>query len=681
MANPNYAITVDRLDQGDATIVLWKWTGTAWQLVEEATNGGWDDAIPWGTGVYNGTLKAGGRFGFPDWIINTPFTNRSGIQLHAKLALSPDTLPMSYGSFGCIVADGTFLNDVAKVVGSSPIEFDVRGFNANVGLTLTASKAGVPQGDVISAQKGDQVTMTVHLTGDATGVSKDCHVFIKQAAGNIGQYIDWTHDPKVHFGTFVNAANPSQTISGYYVDLQPGATSCSFNVNVLQNTSTAVPLKIKAYLLDSPNKPGTHRWYSDYGSPLTLIANGGHPKETFDLTPSLDNLSINTSGGAQGFLKTYKATPGATYHVAFDPFSIPDSIKVSDATHVYINSGFITDDNGSGPLSVNFTVDPKAAGTVTIKVVGSASGTSWDLSVSRVSQPLIAANNAPALAGTSEPADNSDTGQLNNSVALLSKAFVTLDNPLGVQGTDDNSINDNGKIVGDFTDSKGVDHGFIYKHGSFTTLDDPHGVNGTVLQGINANDKIVGDYFDSNSVEHGFVYKHGAFKTLDDPLGTNGTVALGVSENGRVVGYYIDGSSNDHGFLYSHGQFKTIDDSRGVQTHANGINANGKIVGNYTDGSGVEHGFFYKNGVFTTLDDSLGINGTVALEINDNGKIVGYYLDSNNVKHGFLYAHGQFTTIDDPLGLGGTIATGINDSGKIVGIYYDAAGAHHGFHV
>jgi hypothetical protein len=116
-----------------------------------------------------------------------------------------------------------------------------------------------------------------------------------------------------------------------------------------------------------------------------LIANGG----TLDLTPSLDNLSINTTGGIQGFNKTYAATPSATYHVSFDPFSVPDAITVSDSTHVYIKSGFISDDNGSGPLSRNFTVASNSTGKVTINVVGGGSSTQWDLSVSRVSQPFV----------------------------------------------------------------------------------------------------------------------------------------------------------------------------------------------------------------------------------------------------------------------------------------------------
>jgi hypothetical protein len=45
---------------------------------------------------------------------------------------------------------------------------------------------------------------------------------------------------------------------------------------------------------------------------------------------------------------------------------------------------------------------------------------------------------------------------------------------------------DNGKIVGDYTDSSGVDHGFLYDNGHFTTVDDPLGTQGT--------DAVVGDF-------------------------------------------------------------------------------------------------------------------------------------------------------------------------------------------
>ncbi len=81
---------------------------------------------------------------------------------------------------------------------------------------------------------------------------------------------------------------------------------------------------------------------------------------------------------------------------------------------------------------------------------------------------------------------------------MIEDTFTTIDDPLGAEGTDDNGINDNGKIVGDFIGSNGVEQGFVDKHGVFTTLDDPLGADGTVVEGINANGKIVGDYFDSN---------------------------------------------------------------------------------------------------------------------------------------------------------------------------------------
>jgi hypothetical protein len=127
-----------------------------------------------------------------------------------------------------------------------------------------------------------------------------------------------------------------------------------------------------------------------------------------------------------------------------------------------------------------------------------------------------------SLFGVGIKASRSEEGE------MIGDTFTTLDDPLGAQGTDDNGINDNNKIVGDYFDSNGDEHGFFYQHGTFTTLDDPLGVEGTAVEDINANKKIVGDYFDSNGVEHGFVYKHGVFTTLDDSLGTNGTVALSV---------------------------------------------------------------------------------------------------------------------------------------------------------
>src|SRR6185437_730079 len=95
------------------------------------------------------------------------------------------------------------------------------------------------------------------------------------------------------------------------------------------------------------------------------------------------------------------------------------------------------------------------------------------------------------------------------------------------QGTLANGINNEGVIVGNYVDSSGRQHGFVYtgslmtiNSNDFTTIDDPLGVGGTEIYGINDAGQIVGGYTDGSGTEHGFV------------ASLNGTA---VNEGGSVV--------------------------------------------------------------------------------------------------------------------------------------------------
>jgi probable HAF family extracellular repeat protein len=66
-------------------------------------------------------------------------------------------------------------------------------------------------------------------------------------------------------------------------------------------------------------------------------------------------------------------------------------------------------------------------------------------------------------------------------------------------------VNDAGQIVGQFIDGAGVYHGFLYSGGTYTTIDDPLGLMGTEPFGINDQGQIVGGYQDSSGVTHGFI--------------------------------------------------------------------------------------------------------------------------------------------------------------------------------
>ena len=106
---------------------------------------------------------------------------------------------------------------------------------------------------------------------------------------------------------------------------------------------------------------------------------------------------------------------------------------------------------------------------------------------------------------------------------------------------------------------------------SYTTLNDPLGTYGTVSFGINDLGEIVGNYVDSNGVLHGFLYSNGSYTSVTDPSArttpgfqTFGTYAHSINDSGQIVGYYVDATTNSvRGFLYSggtNGTYTTLDD-------------------------------------------------------------------------------------------------------------------------
>ena len=133
--------------------------------------------------------------------------------------------------------------------------------------------------------------------------------------------------------------------------------------------------------------------------------------------------------------------------------------------------------------------------------------------------------------------------------------YTTIDVP-GATATNAISVNDFGVVVGSYTDTPGVSHGFIDRHGVFTTVNDPHAGTaagqGTTVIAINEVGVLGGVYIDANGTQHGFIDRHGAFTTLNDPLaGTapgQGTVAFALNNRGIIVGIYTDSHGTTHGF-------------------------------------------------------------------------------------------------------------------------------------
>jgi hypothetical protein len=209
-------------------------------------------------------------------------------------------------------------------------------------------------------------------------------------------------------------------------------------------------------------------------------------------------------------------------------------------------------------------------------------------------------------------------------------------------------INSLGQIVGEWIDTSGAVHGFIYNAGTYTSFDYP-GASGTSLYGINNAGDIVG-YHDFLV---GFFYKGGTFTTTTGPgfavnnfdfiadgsfgflstpsgqptaiqyPGSSFTSSLGISDAFQIVGYYDDQAQVQHGFSFNFTNYTTIDVPGHSLTTWSGINTLGEIVGTANDTMGQIHGFLDSGGIFTQLDYPSSPDYTYAYQINDFGQVVG----------------------------------------------------------
>ena len=285
---------------------------------------------------------------------------------------------------------------------------------------------------------------------------------------------------------------------------------------------------------------------------------------------------------------------------------------------------------------------------------------------------------------------------LIGAAAQAADTFVSIDAP-GATATRAMSINTDGAVVGDFTDSASMQHGFLLRGGTFTTIDYP-GAAKTQAKGINSQGDIVGIRIDDNSgapsATHGFLLQNGHFTALDYP-GKLGLIPQRINDAGQIVGCNHDNDlmASMHGFLYSNGAWSQLD------TQASMTNAwlpdAGIAVGLYTDMmTNLGHAFVLSGGNVAPFDFPFATT-TWGWDMNPWGEIVGQYTDSANATHGFLLTlpldptlgitpvagepiSYRFVPIDYP-GAKTTQTIGINSSGNIVGTYVDSAGMQHGF--
>ena len=169
-------------------------------------------------------------------------------------------------------------------------------------------------------------------------------------------------------------------------------------------------------------------------------------------------------------------------------------------------------------------------------------------------------------------------------------------------------LNDVGATVGNYTDSSGMNHGFVRARDGSIAIFDPPDSAGTYPSSINLEGAITGTYVGTtDGVDHGFLRApDGRFTRFDAPgAGTGqfqGTIPSTINAFGVIVGYTLDANLAWHGFVrVPDGRITTFASTAGGTgssqgTNAFGINLTGEIIGVVIDSNGSSHGFLRTSG-------------------------------------------------------------------------------------
>jgi probable HAF family extracellular repeat protein len=159
--------------------------------------------------------------------------------------------------------------------------------------------------------------------------------------------------------------------------------------------------------------------------------------------------------------------------------------------------------------------------------------------------------------------------------------FTRLDFP-GARSSQAFGINDRGQVVGEYKDSAGRFHGYLWDRGRFETIDVP-GATATSAFDINVRGQILFRYGDDRGPFRGAVLSKGVFTRFDAP-GVPAIFPFGLNDRGQIVG--ISGDPADpttaRGFLLAKGAkgpFTTISRPGAPLTVPTGINNRDQIVG------------------------------------------------------------------------------------------------------
>jgi hypothetical protein len=258
------------------------------------------------------------------------------------------------------------------------------------------------------------------------------------------------------------------------------------------------------------------------------------------------------------------------------------------------------------------------------------------------STEIYSVNNSNEMVG------HYNVGAVQHGLAVINGKPNDIDDPKGNQaagGTWCGGVNSSGTIVGYYYTNplSPVATGFIYdpSNQNFTDVTYPDATN-TYLSSVNDNGEIVGAYTDADGSGEGFFSKNGgqSFTVLTPPNSIVG-VAMGNNNAGLITVQGENSNGTWSAYLYDaanlHNPYTLINVPTAVNSYVEGINNHASIVYAWEDSSGNFHGAVKSIlGKFLQLDEpNAGAAGTYTDGINDNNVIVGTF-DYMNSNAGFL---------------------------------------------
>jgi len=114
--------------------------------------------------------------------------------------------------------------------------------------------------------------------------------------------------------------------------------------------------------------------------------------------------------------------------------------------------------------------------------------------------------------------------------------------PVATDNSMATGVNHSGMVVGFDMPSTTVANGFLLTSGVYTLIQFP-GSTFTQPLGLNDNGEVVGTYTDANGNMHGFEELNGNYISFDAPGGIGTTVANGVNGLGDIVGFSMNGAA------------------------------------------------------------------------------------------------------------------------------------------